>query len=260
MCVAEDRYKENSMGFFDEFPRFYKTSQTSPFPDRLNSRYRAIMERNAELIRGKRVLDIASHDGRWSFASLQAGAAHVTGIEPRKELISNAVETFTEYGIDSSRYEFLQGDVFDQIKGKTFDVVFCLGFYYHTIRHAELFDLIERTGANFVVIDTEVTPMSEELADPSNNDPRVVYGNPYGVQMLLDQVDDQQMAWTDSLTRNGFTIVGRPSRQAVKFMAKHFGYETETFNWEEYFQSNPEARVSMVDYSEGWRDTFFCKR
>lgn len=248
------------MGFFDGFARFYKTSQTSPFPDRLNSRHRAIMERNAERFKGKRVLDIASHDGRWSFAALQAGAAHVTGIEPRQELIDNAAETFREYGIEPSRFEFLRGDVFDQIKGKKFDVVLCLGFYYHTIRHAELLDLIERTGAEFIVIDTEVTPSSEEGADPTNGDPRIVYQNPYSVQMILDQVDDQQMAWTDSLTRNGFTIVGRPSRQAVKFMAKHFGYETVTFNWAEYFAAHPEAKSSMVDYAEGWRDTFFCSR
>ncbi|NWN51205.1 hypothetical protein HT121_28335 [Pseudomonas sp. MAFF 301514] len=94
------------MGFFDNFPRFYKTSHTSPFPDRLNSRHSAIMERNREFIKGKRILDIASHDGRWSFAALQAGAAHVTGIEPRQELINNAMETFNEYGIEPSRFDF----------------------------------------------------------------------------------------------------------------------------------------------------------
>jgi hypothetical protein len=248
------------MGFFDGFTKFYTTSQTSPFPDRLNSRHRAIMDRNAERLKGKRVLDIASHDGRWSFAALHAGAAHVTGIEPRQELIDNASETFLEYGIDPSRFEFVRGDVFDQIKDRKFDVVLCLGFYYHTIRHAELLDLIERTSAEFIVIDTEVTPASEEGVEPVSGDPRIVYGNPYSVQMILDPVDDQQMAWTDSLTRNGHTIVGRPSRQAIKFMAKHFGYETETFNWDQYFSSHPEAKPSMVDYVEGWRDTFFCSR
>ncbi|MDR9876704.1 methyltransferase domain-containing protein [Pseudomonas allii] len=248
------------MGFFDNFPRFYKTSHTSPFPDRLNSRHSAIMERNREFIKGKRILDIASHDGRWSFAALQAGAAHVTGIEPRQELINNAMETFNEYGIEPSRFDFLCGDVFDHLSNKEFDVVFCLGFYYHTIRHAELFDLIERTGAKLVVIDTEVTPIVDEFPEVETSDPRVVFGNPYGVQLLLDPVDDQQMAYSDSLTRHGQTLVGRPSRSAVRFIAKHFGYTTNTFDWNEYISEKPEVKSALVDYSEGWRDTFYCSK
>lgn len=248
------------MGFFDDFPKFYKTSQTSPFPDRLNSRHIAIMQRNAELIKNKRILDIASHDGRWSFAALQAGAAHVTGIEPRQELINNAIDTFNEYGINSSRYEFLCGDIFNHLSNQKFDVVFCLGFYYHTIRHAELFDLIERTGAKLVIIDTEVTPIVDELIEVESDDPRLVYGNPYAVQLLLDNVDDQQMACADSLTRDGQTLVGRPSRNAVKFIAKHFGYTTETFNWGEYTSLNPQVKSTMADYAEGWRDTFYCTK
>ncbi|KAA8559051.1 tRNA (mo5U34)-methyltransferase [Pseudomonas extremaustralis] len=248
------------MSFFDNFPRFYKTSQTSPFPDRLNSRFCAIMERNIELIKGKRVLDIASHDGRWSFAALQAGAAHVTGIEPRQELINNAIDTFNEYGIEPSRFNFLCGDVFDHLSNKEFDIVFCLGFYYHTIRHAELFDLIERTGAKLVVIDTEVTPVVDELPDIESSDPRVVFANPHGVQLLLDPVEDQQMAYSDSLTRNGKTLVGRPSRSAIRFIAKHFGYATETFDWNTFILENPEIESAMVDYSEGWRDTFYCSK
>jgi hypothetical protein len=218
------------------------------------------MEQNFQLIKGKRVLDIASHDGRWSFAALQAGAAHVTGIEPRQELINSAINTFNEYGIEPSRFEFLCGDVFDHLSNKEFDVVFCLGFYYHTIRHAELFDLIERTGAKLVVIDTEVTPVVDELPEVENDDPRAVFANPYGVQLLLDPVDDQQMAYPDSLTRNGQTLVGRPSRSAVRFIAKHFGYVTETFDWNTYLSENPDVKSSMVDYSEGWRDTFYCSK
>ena len=86
------------MGFLDKFPRFYTTSHTSPDPHRLNSRYEAIIAKNADRLAGKRVLDIASHDGRWTFAALSAGAAHVTGAEPRRELIDNAESTFAESG------------------------------------------------------------------------------------------------------------------------------------------------------------------
>src|SRR3990170_6442773 len=56
--------------FFDQFPRFYETSQTFAYPSRLNLRHEAIFGENQDIFEGRRVLDIASHDGRWSFASL----------------------------------------------------------------------------------------------------------------------------------------------------------------------------------------------
>lgn len=248
------------MGFFDRFDRFYSTSTTSPFRDRLNSRHQAIIERNANHLKGKRVLDIASHDGRWTFAALQAGSAHVTGIEPRQELIDNALDTFEYYGVDRSTFSFERGDVFELLRDREFDVVLCLGFYYHTVRHAELLDLIERTGADLVVIDTEVTPAAEEGGVPSGDDPRVVFGNPYSIQLLRDPVDSQQMAWQDSMTRNGHTLVGRPSRAAIRFMSEHFGFTVDTFNWPEHFLAYPQAASSMVDYAERWRETFFLHR
>lgn len=248
------------MKFFNNFDRFYTTSNTSPFPHRLNGRYEAIISRNAHELTGKRILDIASHDGRWSFAALQAGAAHVTGIEPRQELIDNAIATFTHYGIDSARYEFRRGDVFDLLGEQSFDIVFCLGFFYHTIRHAELLHRIERTGADLVIIDTEVSPLCEELPPTQTGDPRLVFHNPNNIQLLLDPVTDQQMACADALSRNGKTLVGRTSRAAIRFMAEHFGYTCTQYDWTAHFEKHPEQKSSMTDYNERWRETFYLSR
>jgi 23S rRNA G2069 N7-methylase RlmK/C1962 C5-methylase RlmI len=35
----------------------------------------------AKQLQGKRVLDLGAYDGRWAFACLRHGAAHVTAIE-----------------------------------------------------------------------------------------------------------------------------------------------------------------------------------
>jgi len=70
----------------------------------LSARHAAIVETNADKLAGCRVLDIASHDGRWSFAAPQAGAAHIVGIEPRVELVDNARETFSLYGTEPERF------------------------------------------------------------------------------------------------------------------------------------------------------------
>jgi hypothetical protein len=248
------------MGFFDKFPRFYTTSHTSPYPHRLNSRYEAIIAKNADRLAGKRVLDIASHDGRWTFAALSAGAAHVTGAEPRRELIDNAESTFAEYGIDTSRYNFISGDIFDVLHGQRFDVVLCLGFYYHTIRHAELLDRIERTAAKLVVIDTEVTPKKDELPPYRGDDPLVVFRNPYAIQLRRERVDSQELACSDSMTRGGYTLVGRPSREAMKLMASHFGFSLESFAWLDFLKKHREAIPDMKDYYATWRDTFYLSR
>jgi hypothetical protein len=248
------------MQFFDKFNRFYNTSQTSPFPHRLNGRYEAIIARNTNLLSGAKILDIASHDGRWTFAALQAGASYVKGIEPRQELIDNAIETFAHYEIAPARYIFKCGDVFDLLADESFDVVLCLGFFYHTIRHAELLDRIERTGARFVIIDTEVTPTSDELPITTTDDPRLIFNNPYGIQLLRDPVSNQQMACHDSLTRDGFTLVGRPSRAAVQYLSNHFGYSCTNYDWHSHFIRNPERASSMHDYCQGWRDTFYLSK
>lgn len=61
------------MGFFDQYPRFYVTSHTSPVPHRLNARCAAVIDSVRDKLTSARVLGIASHDGRRSFAALRAG-------------------------------------------------------------------------------------------------------------------------------------------------------------------------------------------
>lgn len=247
------------MGFFDQFSRFYRTSLTSPFPDRLNARHEAIIKRNAAWLAGKRVLDIASHDGRWTFAALKAGAAHVIGVEPRQELIDNARKTFHDYGISDSSYEFWTTGVMEAVDRVQVDAVLCLGFYYHTRYHIDLMDKAERTGARFVVIDTEIVPEQVSLS-AADGDPRQVFTNPFVFDLIRDKVDDQQMAYADSATRDGYTLVMRPSRAAIHGIARHFGFEVTEFDWPGHFLANPSHRASMVDYAEGWRSTFYLQR
>src|ERR1035437_5491674 len=103
------------VGFFDGYPAFYESSGIGSHPNRLNARYQALIESNRDIIEGGRILDIASHDGRWSFAALNAGAEHVVGIEARDGLVSRAREAMDTYGISPSRYDFIVGDVHEVI-------------------------------------------------------------------------------------------------------------------------------------------------
>src|SRR4051812_33123679 len=100
--------------FADDYPRFIETSDLTPEPperrkrrrsaieqrNRLNERCEAFFASNRDIFDGARVLDLASHDGRYSFAALKTGAAHVTGVEVRQSLIDGAQEVFAFYGQD----------------------------------------------------------------------------------------------------------------------------------------------------------------
>lgn len=104
------------------------------------------------------------------------------GVEPRTELIDNARQTLSYYGVPTERASFVQSDILEYLQqGQQFDIVMCLGFFYHTIRHAELLDLIDRTGAHLVIIDTEVVPITGEAIITRNDDPRYIYDNPNNV-------------------------------------------------------------------------------
>ena len=74
----------STAGFFDRYPRYLTTSdsETQMGSARLNLRHTAIIESNLDAIRGRRILDIASHDGRWSFAALRAGATMMAAGSP----------------------------------------------------------------------------------------------------------------------------------------------------------------------------------
>lgn len=62
------------MNFFDKFPEFITGGTTGVDGKRLNHRYRAIIENQRDAFSNAKVLDLASHDGRWSLAALDAGA------------------------------------------------------------------------------------------------------------------------------------------------------------------------------------------
>jgi ribosomal protein L11 methylase PrmA len=56
-----------------------------------------------DIIRGRRVLDIASHDGRLSFGANNAAAEYVLGIEAQQRLMENARDNMREYGVPRAR-------------------------------------------------------------------------------------------------------------------------------------------------------------
>jgi hypothetical protein len=224
--------------FFDRFPVFYSSSDVGAYPNRLNNRHRAIIGPIRHELTGADVLDIGSHDGRWGFAALEAGACHVTGIEPRSVHIHSAADVFAGLNVNPNRFEFHKSAVMDWLgEGLEFDFVFCLGVLYHTDQGIELLRRCCKWAKHGVVIDSRVIraprPVMryelERSGDPGNGygpGPEVMVGIPS--IPLIDL----------TLRQCGFQI--------AQFHEWHADDLVDPGNWEDLDDYKNGTRISLV--------------
>lgn len=216
--AVRGRGDSRGQGFFDRYPRFFTTSTTRAEPDRLNHRFRALIESNAEMIFGRRILDLASHDGRWAFAAHKAGADYVLGIEARSYLVESARTNLREYGVPEGQVEFTRGDMFtelDRLAAGAFDTVFCFGFFYHTLDHMPLLRRMARLRPKNLIIDTviSVSPaniieIKEEKIETESNGAIGEHGTPERI------------------------VIGKPSKSALEMMLRAAGFRVlRYYDW-----------------------------
>jgi hypothetical protein len=231
--------------FFDDYPEFLETSETATGKARLNARHRVMINANRDLLTGARVLDIASHDGRWSFAALKAGAEHVTGVEGRADLVDKANATFKSNGIEPQRYDFIHGDAHDVLSAEApaVDVVLCLGFLYHTLRYPELLSGIRSTGAPHLIVDTRVLPKSTRPI----------------VKIEIDPSAPQSMAVADRFSNSGSTLTGVPSVPALERMLAAYDYFVVSRpDWRSIVRRR-RRKAGLRSYADGERVTFVAE-
>jgi hypothetical protein len=229
--------------FFDSFPRFYETARTRSAQGRLNLRYEAIFGQNAEIFAGARVLDIASHDGRWSLAALHTGAAEVIGIEARDNLVEAARENLDLFAPAGRRYAFRVGDVFKVLADEKFDVdvVLCLGFLYHTLRYNELLSRIRDLDPRYLIVDTAVERRRG-----------------FVVRVSAEKVERARNAVADRFSHGDQVVVGRPTRKALRLMLRCYGFQVERISdWDSLIRDNP-TLGQVNDYATRRRVTARC--
>ncbi|MCZ3387896.1 MAG: hypothetical protein LH645_01960 [Actinomycetia bacterium] len=237
--------------FFDDYPRFLTTSTTANNPLRLHIRYRAMFEANAAIFRGARVVDIASHDGRWTMAANKMGATFTTGIEFRSEMVKHAEENFTEYSVPKDTYRFINDDVFEvlqnpsdfQLKSEDAEVVMCLGFIYHTLRYQDLFSGIRKLNPKYLLIDSGV--IANEL--------------PF-IRVHVEDSSKQAAGADTTFDLEGHLITGRPSPSALELMLNAHGFEVvKKFDWPTFLEENFPDQRSAESYQKGRRVTWLCE-
>lgn len=230
--------------FSDDYPRFMETSGLQPKPERMNQRYEALFAANRDIFDGARVLDLASNDGRWSFAALQTGAAHVTGLEVRQDFVDKARENFAYYGQGPETYRFLCGDVFDVLAREKFDVdvVLCLGYLYHTYRHTELLYRIHALAPTHLIVDTLVAPGARPF-----------------VRLHRERNPDDPLSAAREAYSLDRVLVGHPTVPALRMMVRAYGFEVEDeYDWAARLAAQPGA-AGLSDYAKGKRVTLRCR-
>lgn len=218
------------MGFFDfiaDLPHY--RDHSAPVP-RMNKRFEALIAPFQADIKGARVLDLASHDGRWCYAFAGAGAASVVGIEGRQEL----VDKFADYPDAALRekVELRVGDLFEGMEraiknGETYDVVGVFGILYHVMDHFRLFQLVRKLQPKLVIVDSEFMLRSAPIMMLRTEDTSNILN-------AIPQYEGQERA-----------IKAVPSFNAMEHIAYGLAYDTEWVDWD----ARPENdRVGVSDY------------
>jgi len=229
-------------GFFDLYPRFYSTSKTGATPNRLNHRHQALIQTNTAVIRGQSVLDIASHDGRWSFAAHKAGARHVLGIEARPHLVDLAELNMREYGAPSDCFRFVLGDFFEEVERLepfSIDAVFCFGFFYHTTNHMLLLSKILRLAPRNLIVDTTVDSSLDNI-----------------IRLWSEDASIERNAARGDSGDLAHSLIGIPSKSAVESMLRASGLSPTYYDWQ---RSNIQQWDGLEDYRDGRRISFVAR-
>lgn len=220
--------------FFDRFPRFYETSLTGADAEWNNRRYHVLIEGCREVITGRRIVDFGSHDGRWAFAALAAGAQHVICIEPEPQLIRATERNFREYGVDGSRFTLIEDDAIACLdKGNlAADTALVFGMLTLISEQPAFFGLLRRAGVRTLLIDTHIVPGEQSPL----------------FQLFRAKVQRGNAIIPDKTHHEGWIMGMIPSLTALTSMLEHFGWKPQRLDWSPW-QNHPD----MEDYRIGRR-------
>lgn len=239
--------------FFELHSRFFQTSSVGAWPMRLALRHEAIIESNRSILHGARVLDIASHDGRWSLAALKAGAAHVTGVEVRPHLIEAARANMEAYAVDGACYTFVHDDLNHKTKAPVrCDVALCLGYFYHTLNHLALMEYLASTSARHLILDGAVEPADDDV-----------------IRIYAEESARDANGAAETGVHEGRVLVGYPTVKVLSLMLRHFGYKAVVYDWSGLIAARgvatdlakpPSAENPVGDYARKARATIVAER
>jgi LPS sulfotransferase NodH len=226
--------KTSAKHVFDRYDQFRDVAVRPITAMRLRHRHNGIVWNNRELFRKTRVLDIRSGDGRWSLAALDAGAAHVVGLESRREPVEVARSVFTKMGVDPASYEFVHARILATLRvfdPGSFDLILCKEFSPEPFF---FLSSLRRLRPRHIILDTAMargtTPFAEFKTKPQNKAP---------------------------LNAGRAAIGAVPTHEMVMMFAEFFGFRSRTVDWHTL---GIRDWTGIRDYDRGRRRTYVLDR
>jgi trehalose 2-sulfotransferase len=230
---APEASKAPPANFFDRHNKFARSApagaaSATGFFDliRLRRRYEVILAGNRDLFQNARVLDVMSGQGFWTLAALDAGAAHVVGVEPASALVETANDYFAKNDIRSNSYKFVNAELFAGLKDLepgSFDLIFCHDLL-EQYEIARFFMHAHRLRAKQVILDTGMA---------GGEGPLVRF----------------------SLSVDG--LVGFPNHQLIMFLSDTFGFKWRLHDWRRQGISD---WTGIHEYERDHRRTYILDR
>ena len=126
-------------------------------PECLNARINNLLAENLPYIQGKNILDVGSHMGTFSYATLMLGANFIQGIDSEEKMILLGRELFQKMSISKDKYSMTVADAcqfLENVEEGTFETVLCLGMLYYTPEPYRLLKLMLRAAKESLILDT----------------------------------------------------------------------------------------------------------
>lgn len=210
----------------------------------LNARTEVLLNRNADCIQGKRILDIASHIGTLSWAALQFGAEHVHGVDTEQQVVDTAHELFTAHNVSTEKYAFEIRDVFELLESTPpnhYDTVFCFGMLYYTAEPYRLLKLMQRAAKECILLDT----FTAAYAALQGKDALTI--GPHITDAILElpltlttltQSEKKDYSLPDSFEYNDKMLSQTtfPSRAQLEIWFQSLGLSFDLMDWADYIQ------------------------
>jgi SAM-dependent methyltransferase len=207
---------------------FLTTSRVYATVSYLNHTCEVLLTRNLHTIQNKNILDIASHDGTYSYACLQLGARHVVGVEPRSHMVNDAIENLTSLGHKASEFDFIVDDIFKYlptVEPGQFDTVLCFGFFYHTAKQTELLAQIRRIKPRYFILATRVEDFKipeSKLQGIKRWECREIAG------FMAYYIENPSQ---DMATIHPTGLTGTPTKSLVEVLLRDYGFKFKQLPW-----------------------------
>lgn len=187
--------------------------------ERLNERYKRIIEPNINYIKDKTILDLGCYNGRWSYAAIENGAKFVIGIDVRNNIL-----------LKDNKFKFIQSDVFDIDIKEKIDTIFCLGLFYHIMDHFIFFKFMDSLNPEVIILDTHL----------ENTDECIIKIKKENIEYELNSINE---------------LSGIISKGTLKLFAEYFKYDLEYIKWkkpiidytEDYYNNRYTIRMRKLN-------------